>query len=145
MVNNTNWPLSVSEMHEKFGVYDVVDTLDKEKLKELLKFRHTCILEEVEELKSAIDLNDPEGAVDALIDACVFAIGTLDLFGIRSHDAWNVVQNANMNKTAGVKVSTDGKPVRPNPFGFPDLIKPAGWTAPSHAGNHGLIGKALAE
>jgi hypothetical protein len=26
---------------------------------------------------------------------------------------------------------------RPNPLGLPDLIKPEGWEAPSHEGNHG--------
>jgi len=31
------------------------------------------------------------------------------------------------------------KPERPNPLGIPDLIKPEGWQAPSHEGNHGLI------
>ncbi len=31
------------------------------------------------------------------------------------------------------------KPERPNPLGLPDLIKPAGWVAPSHADNHGLL------
>ena len=29
------------------------------------------------------------------------------------------------------------KPERPNPLGLPDLIKPEGWEAPSHEGNHG--------
>jgi hypothetical protein len=35
------------------------------------------------------------------------------------------------------------KPGRPNRFGLPDLLKPAGWTPPSHEGNHGNLEKAL--
>ena len=39
-----------------------------------------------------------------------------------------------MNKQVGIKES------RPNPLGLPDLIKPEGWTAPSHKDNVGLLG-----
>lgn len=141
--DSTNWLLQVSQMHEKFGVYDIVDTMDAEKLNQFLRFREVCIREEIDEFKAAIDLRDSEGAVDALVDAAVFILGTLDLFCVDGHEAWRRVHEANMNKTPGIKVSTDGKPVRPNPFGFSDLIKPAGWTPPSHTGNHGLIEKAL--
>ena len=42
-----------------------------------------------------------------------------------------------MNKTPGVKAT------RPNKFGLPDLVKPEGWTAPSHTGNHGLLTSTL--
>jgi predicted HAD superfamily Cof-like phosphohydrolase len=69
--------------------------------------------------------------VDALIDVCVFAIGTLDLLGVDANKAWDSVYKANMNKNVGIKEG------RPNPFGLPDLIKPEDWTPPSHEGNHG--------
>ena len=68
---------------------------------------------------------------------CVFAIGTLDVFGVDAHKAWNAVYEANMSKSPGVKEG------RPNPFGLPDLIKPDGWTAPSHEDNHGDFPNAL--
>jgi hypothetical protein len=42
-----------------------------------------------------------------------------------------------MAKSPGVKEG------RPNPFGLPDLIKPEGWEAPNHEGNHGDIAKAF--
>ena len=74
-----------------------------------------------------------DDVVDALIDLCVVAIGTLDGFGVDSHKAWDAVLIANMNKEVGVKES------RPNPLGLPDLIKPAGWVAPSHADNEGKL------
>jgi predicted HAD superfamily Cof-like phosphohydrolase len=59
------------------------------------------------------------------------AIGTLDAFGINANKAWDAVLEANMNKEVGVKET------RPNPLGLPDLIKPEGWKAPDHTGNHG--------
>ena len=46
---------------------------------------------------------------------------------------WDAVHAANMAKVVGVK------PSRPNPLGVPDLIKPEGWTAPDHTGNHGIL------
>ena len=75
--------------------------------------------------------------MDALIDICVFAIGTLDAMEVDAFDAWDRVHKANMNKEVGIKAE------RPNPLGLPDLIKPEGWTAPSHENNHGLIGEVF--
>jgi hypothetical protein len=46
-------------------------------------------------------------------------------------EAWSEVLDANMNKSVGIKEG------RPNPMGLPDLVKPEGWTAPDHLGNHG--------
>ena len=71
--------------------------------------------------------------VDALIDLCVVAIGTLDAYGVDANMAWDEVLDANLNKEVGVKES------RPNPLGLPDLIKPMGWVGPDHTGNHGAL------
>ncbi len=70
-------------------------------------------------------------------DGIVFAIGTLDVFGVDGNLAWDRVYQANMLKHPGVK------PGRPNPFGLPDLLKPDGWEAPSHEGNHGTFSNIL--
>ena len=78
-----------------------------------------------------------EEIVDGLIDLCVFAIGTLDVFGVDADEAWNQVLSANMAKEPGVK------PGRPNPFGLPDLLKPNGWIGPDHEGNHGDFPNAV--
>jgi hypothetical protein len=126
-----NWVLDIECMHEKYGVNEKVRTFDKEKLKQFLDFRVAFLEEELNELKDHI--NDPEEVVDALIDLCVVAIGTLDAFEVNAYRAWNAVYDANMAKEVGVKAS------RPNPLGLPDLIKPEGWTAPSHEYNHGLL------
>ena len=129
------WSEDMRAMHEKFGVHEVVEKMDKEKLRQFLKFRAECIQEETDELHHAISGKhvDAEEVVDALIDVCVFAIGTLDLFGVDANQAWNEVLEANMAKDVGIKKE------RPNPFGLPDLIKPEGWEAPSHEHNHGKL------
>ena len=72
-----------------------------------------------------------------MIDLCVVAIGTLDAYQVDCLEAWNRVLDANMAKEIGIKHS------RPNPLGLPDLIKPEGWIAPTHADNVGLLAKAF--
>ena len=132
MMSN-DWVKDIAEMHSKYGVNQKIREFDSEKLKKFLEFRVRFLEEELNELKDNID--NPEEVVDALIDLCVVAIGTLDGFEIDSHKAWNAVHVANMEKEVGVKAT------RPNPLGLPDLIKPEGWVAPSHIGNYGLLNK----
>ena len=128
---STNWVDDINNMHKHYGVHEAIKKLDADKLRQFLQFRVNFLQEELDELKD--NMNNPEEIVDALIDLCVVAIGTLDAFEVDSHKAWNEVLAANMNKEVGVKAT------RPNPLGLPDLIKPEGWTAPSHEGNHGLL------
>jgi predicted HAD superfamily Cof-like phosphohydrolase len=125
-----DWAFDIAMMHEKYGVHPVVEKMDADTLRKFLEFRVRFLDEELTELKTATNADD---VVDALIDLCVVAIGTLDGFGVDSHKAWDAVLEANMNKKVGVKES------RPNPLGLPDLIKPEGWTAPSHADNEGKL------
>lgn len=129
------WVNDIEDMHTKYGVNAKVREFDADKLRQFLQFRVNFLEEELQELKD--NMNNPEEIVDALIDLCVVAIGTLDAFDVDSKKAWNEVQKANMNKEVGVK------PSRPNPLGLPDLIKPEGWTAPSHEDNHGLLTKIV--
>lgn len=129
----------LAKMHEKFDVYPVVKKMNKEQLRNYLKFRFDMMREELDEAELAMSNKDPEEIVDGIIDLSVFALGTLDVFDVNIDTAWNVVHDANMAKTAGVKSE------RPNPFGFPDLTKPQGWTAPCHEGNHGLLARIFNE
>ena len=131
---STNWVTDMQAMHYKFGVNPVVRAFDKEKLKKFLEFRTNFLQEELDELKAAKNADE---VVDALIDLCVVAIGTLDAYDVDPYKAWNLVLEKNMEKEVGVKSS------RPNPLGLPDLIKPEGWTPPSHADNVGLIAKVF--
>lgn len=123
----------IAEMHKHYNVNAAVASFDAEKLKTLLEFRIAFLKEEYDELNAGV--KNPEDIVDALIDLIVVAIGTLDLYQVDSYAAWDAVLAANMAKTPGVN------PNRPNPLGLPDLLKPAGWTAPSHEGNHGTLTK----
>ena len=125
-----NWVADIAEMHDKYGVLEKVQRFDAEKLKKFLEFRIKFLEEEMHELKTAQTGDD---VVDALIDLCVVAIGTLDLFEVDAYLAWDRVHEANMNKKVGIKES------RPNPLGLPDLIKPEGWRAPTHDDNIGTL------
>ena len=135
----SDWANDIYMMHNKFGVKEWFENNkdDKELMAKYLKFRLSMCQEELDETMDAINNRDSEEIVDGLIDLCVFAIGTLDVFGVDANDAWDRVFDANMAKSPGVK------PGRPNPFGLPDLMKPEGWVAPSHEGNHGDFDKGL--
>ena len=143
---SANWVNDIADMHDKYGVNPVVREFDKDKLRAYLEFRHRFLQEELDEMKKAMDEFDAgsidantaaDDIVDALIDLCVVAIGTLDAYDIDSYVAWNRVHQANMKKEVGVKAS------RPNPLGLPDLVKPEGWVAPTHNDNVGLVVKAF--
>lgn len=128
---DSSWPRDIAAMHRHYKVYERVSQLTPYELEALLSFRIKFLDEELEELKTGRDNRDPEEIVDALIDICVVALGTLDLFGVDAQKAWLEVLKANMAKQVGVKES------RPNPLGLPDLVKPEGWTPPEHRGNWG--------
>lgn len=134
-----NWVADINNMHHKFGVDEWFEKNrdNKELMAKYIKFRLDMCKEELDETYDALDNKDPEEIVDGLIDLCVFAIGTLDVFRVDAWEAWNRVWMANMEKEPGVKSD------RPNPFGLPDLIKPEGWVSPTHEGNHGYLDKAL--
>ena len=135
----SDWANDIYIMHNKFGVKEWFDKNkdNKDLMATYLKFRLSMCQEELGETLDAFDNKDPEEIVDGLIDMCVFAIGTLDVFGVDANKAWDAIYEANMSKESGIK------PGRPNPFGLPDLIKPADWQGPDHEGNHGDFANAL--
>ena len=135
----SDWANDIMMMHNKFGVRDWFEANkdNKELMKKYLRFRLKMCNEEMNETIDAWMDGDSEEVVDGLIDLCVFAIGTLDVFGVDANEAWDRVYEANMAKTPGVK------PGRPNPVGLPDLLKPSGLTAPTHEGNHGDLPDAF--
>lgn len=135
----SDWANDIYMMHNKFGVREWFEQNkdDKELMKKYLRFRLKMCNEEMNETIDAWLDGNPEEIVDGLIDLCVFAIGTLDVFGVDANEAWDRVYKANMSKEPGVK------PGRPNPFGLPDLLKPGGWQGPNHEDNHGDLSNAL--
>lgn len=132
---STNWVQDMADMHQKYGVNEWFDKHkdDKVLMNKYLMFRLLMCQEELHETMQAVNSGNSEEIVDGLIDLCVFAIGTLDVFNVNASKAWDEIYRANMNKRVGVK------PGRPNPFGLPDLLKPGGWTPPSHEDNHGEL------
>jgi predicted HAD superfamily Cof-like phosphohydrolase len=141
-----NWVADMQAMHQKYGVNPVVRDFDSDKLMAFLKFRIDFLQEELDEMRKAVvDFQSgkissnkaADDTVDALIDLCVVAIGTLNAYDVNEYTAWNRVYEANMAKEVGIKES------RPNPLGLPDLIKPEGWTAPTHEDNVGLLNKVF--
>ena len=135
---STNWFKDMQDMHKKYGVNKWMQAEQQsdvpiKRLKEYMEFRIGMMQEELNETKEAFELKDAPGMVDGIIDLCVFAIGTLEVFGVDANKAWDEVYRANMAKEVGIKEG------RPNPLGLPDLVKPEGWTGPEHKGNHGNI------
>jgi len=133
-----NWFHDMKVMHQKYGVNkwmqaELQSDIDWRKINKFMQFRIGMMQEELDETKSAFENKNAEEMVDGIIDLCVFAIGTLEVFGVNAEKAWDEVYKANMSKEVGVKEG------RPNPLGLPDLIKPKGWKGPSHEGNHGNI------
>ena len=135
---STNWFKDMQDMHKKYGVNkwmqaELQSDVDWRKINKFMQFRLGMMQEELDETKNAFDKKDAEEMVDGIIDLCVFAIGTLEVFGVDANKAWDEVYRANMSKEVGIKEG------RPNPLGLPDLVKPEGWTGPNHEGNHGNI------
>lgn len=136
---SSNWVQDIIDMHDYYGMSEKFEEIRKDPylLFQLIDFRTKFQNEEHTELGDALEAGLAEEVVDALIDMCVVAIGSLHAYGVDAQKAWDEVLKANMSKRVGIKAS------RPNPLGLPDLMKPEGWVAPSHEGNHGGIGEAL--
>ena len=118
-----SWTKDIHEMHKHFGVENCVGEMTVNERKRFMELRLRMMQEELDETKKAWTNEDNEEVVDGIIDLCVFAIGTLDLFNINAEAAWQAVLIANMTKEVG--------------FNLPDLTKPDGWQAPNHTGNTG--------
>ena len=123
----------IKKLNRYYKIYRFISKAsDNEKL-HYLEFRAKFIQEELNELITAIENNEADEVVDALIDIIVIALGTLDAFDINIKKAWKRVHHANMQKKIGVKDT------RPNPLGLPDLVKPEDWQAPQHFDNVGKL------
>jgi hypothetical protein len=133
---STNWFKDMQDMHKKYGVDKWMNEEKKSdwsRLNKYMDFRIKMMQEELDETRVAFQNKNEEEVVDGIIDLCVFAIGTLEVFGVDANKAWDEVYKANMSKEVGIKKG------RPNPLGLPDLVKPKGWEGPSHGGNYGNI------
>jgi len=134
-MSNSDMVNDIENLHTKFGVNKRVKDFDKETLRTFFEFRLKFLKEEMQEIEDAWNEGDFDGVVDGLTDLNVVSLGTMNAFDVNPNLAWDRVHTANMQKEPGIK------PSRPNPLGLPDMIKPEGWTAPSHADNIGLFAK----
>ena len=135
---STNWFKDMQDMHKKYGVKkgmqaELQSDVDWRKINKFMEFRIKMMQEELDETKKAYQDKNEEEMVDGIIDLCVFAIGTLEVFGVDANKAWDEVYRANMSKEVGIKEG------RPNPLGLPDLMKPDDWQGPVHEDNCGNI------
>ena len=133
-----NWFHDMKVMHQKFGVNKWMQAeqqsdVEFKRLNKFMQFRLAMMQEELDETKKAYEEQNAEEMVDGMIDLCVFAIGTLEVFGVDANKAWDEVYKANMSKEVGIKEG------RPNPLGLPDLMKPDDWQGPVHEDNCGNI------
>ena len=87
------------------------------------KMYRDLITEEYKELQVAVDENNTEEQLDALIDILVVTIGAIHSAGFDAEGAWKEVMKTNFTKidreTGKVRKREDGK-----------VLKPVGWTAP---------------
>ena len=105
---STNWFKDMQDMHKKYGVDKWMNEEKKSdwsRLSKYMDFRIKMMQEELDETKQAFKDNNPEEIVDGIIDLCVFAIGTLEVFGVDANKAWDQVYKANMSKEVGDRKS----------------------------------------
>jgi len=126
------WGKDIKKFYNEIGMK--IEKKDKESIKKFYEFRKELLREEYLEF---LEASSSEDTIDALIDLCVIAIVTLELFGVDTEKAWKEVLKANKAKIVGKKES------RPNPFGLPDLAKPIGWKPPFHGNNKGILEEVL--
>lgn len=96
----------VQEFHETYGLpVENEQTTGSDKTKEL---RINLLQEELDELKEALENNDPIETLDALIDLQYVLDGAFLSFGFQGvkTDAFNEVHRSNMSK-----LGEDGKPI----------------------------------
>ena len=79
-------------MHQKYGVnkwFQAEQQSDVEwrRFNKYMAFRLGMMQEELDETKQAFEQKDAPEMVDGIIDLCVFAIGTLEAFGVDANKA----------------------------------------------------------
>jgi predicted HAD superfamily Cof-like phosphohydrolase len=96
---------------------------------DLIRFRISFLLEELDEFIEGADVRDHAKMFDALIDLVYVAMGTAHALGYPWEEGWRRVQAANMAK---VRAAADGSDsLRGSSW---DVVKPPGWRPPDVAG-----------
>jgi predicted HAD superfamily Cof-like phosphohydrolase len=92
---------------------------------EWLDFRHTLLMEEVDEVRVAGNAGDLTEMLDGLLDTVVIAMGTAAGLGLDWNPAFDEVMRSNMAKEPSKNGGADTK--RNHTL---DLVKPPGWVGP---------------
>lgn len=116
----------IKDFHEKFNL--VYDGPPRELPHDVVEFRTKFMVEELIEYGEAVDANNVEGQLDALVDLVYVALGTAYLHGFPFQKAWDEVHSANMRK---VKAGPNGEgSKRGSPH---DVVKPVDWEGPDYS------------
>ena len=107
---------------EKFGLD--YKGIPRELPRDISTFRIALITEELAEYIEAINNNNLEKQLDALVDMVYVIIGTSCLQGFNFDEAFSRVHFANMKKKRSVGTVLDGR------GSVYDVVKPEGWTPP---------------
>ena len=115
----------IRAMREHYGLhnpskFDEAQIMDDE----WLDFRFKLLIEELNEVKFAMNQSDPVELFDGLLDLVVVAMGTAAGLGMNWDLGWEEVLRSNMQKVRGDAKDTK----RDNAL---DLIKPVDWDAPN--------------
>jgi predicted HAD superfamily Cof-like phosphohydrolase len=90
----------ILDFNKAFGVKTntkpQLDIFDKDPA--LIQYRLDLILEEVQELKDAINQKDFQETLDALADIQYVVLGAYTAIGINGDQAFDIVHNSNMSK-----------------------------------------------
>ena len=93
--------------------------------RDVVLFRLSCLLEELQELSQSMNNDDFAETTDALVDLVYFAIGTAHVFNLPFEKAWGEVHGANMRK---IRLATSRQSKRGSVL---DVGKPKGWIGPN--------------
>ena len=115
----------IQDFHEKFEIPAYSEPLGlsvKASDGEMGNFRLSRLREELNEYEKALNEEDTEGQLDALVDLVYIAIGTAYISGFRFAEAHARIHEANMKKVRARRAedSRHGTAY--------DIIKPEGWT-----------------
>lgn len=115
----------VSEFHVKMN-QDYAGT-PRQLTPEMLSFRMTFMMEELQEFNLAGQQGDLLRMADSLVDLVYVALGTAYLMGLPWELMWEQVHKANMDKECAAGGDTGYKKFK--------VVKPQGWVSPDQALN----------
>tara|TARA_R110002012_G_scaffold5387_1_gene24569 strand:+ start:385 stop:1032 length:648 start_codon:yes stop_codon:yes gene_type:complete len=111
-------------MREHYKLHNPIE-FDEDQIMddEWLDFRMKLLIEELNEIKTAMNKSDPVELFDGLLDLVVVAMGTAAGLGFNWELGWDEVHRSNMDKSRGPAEQTK----RNNSL---DLIKGPNWKSP---------------